>query len=132
MSITDPVADMLTRIRNANVAGHNRTDIPASKVKTGIAHILYEEGFIKNYKVVTENNKEILRLYLKYENDEETPITNLKRVSKPGRRHYVKADELPRVRGGLGIAILSTSKGIMTAKSCSKANIGGEVLCYVW
>jgi small subunit ribosomal protein S8 len=106
--------------------------MPTSKIKVGIAHILYEEGFIKNYKVVTEDNTEVLKLYLKYEDEEESSISNLKRVSKPGRRYYVRAKELPRVRGGLGIAILSSSKGIMTAKKCKKSNIGGEVLCYVW
>jgi len=132
MSMTDPIADMLTRIRNAKVAGHKQVEMPASKMKTGIAHILHEEGFIKNYKSIEDNKQGILRLYLKFEDDEEGPISDLRRISKPGRRIYSKAKDLPKVRRGLGIAILSTSKGVMSAKQGRKVNVGGEVLCYVW
>lgn len=132
MSMTDPIADMLTRIRNANIAGKKRVELPASKIKSGIAHLLHEEGFIRNYRLIEDNKQGILILYLKYGENDKKVITNLKRISKPGRRIYVKAKEHPRVRGGLGIAILSTSKGVMTAKQCRENNVGGEVVCYVW
>jgi len=133
MSMTDPIADMLTQIRNANIAEHERVEVPASKMKSGIARILHEEGFIRNYRFIKDNKQGILRLYLKYdEENKDKVITNLRRISKPGRRIYTNAKELPRVRGGMGIAILSTSKGLMTAKQCKKANVGGEVVCYVW
>lgn len=130
--MTDPIADMLARMKNALRAGHQRVDVPASKIKTEIARILKEEGYIVNYKPVTEGNKRILRIYLKYGEAGEQVITNLERVSRPGRRVYVKVSEIPRVRGGLGIAILSTSQGIMTGHSARRKNLGGEVLCYVY
>lgn len=130
--MTDPIADMLARIKNALRAGHQRVDVPASKIKAEIARILKEEGYIVNYKPVVEGNKKILRIYLKYGDGGEQVITNLERVSRPGRRVYVKAGEIPRVRGGLGIAILSTSQGLMTGQSARRKNLGGEVLCYVY
>ncbi len=129
--MTDPIADMLARMKNALRAGHQRVDVPASKIKAEIARILKEEGYIVNYKPVVEGNKKILRIYLKYGDAGEQVITNLERVSRPGRRVYVKASEIPRVRGGLGIAILSTSQGLMTGQSARRRNLGGEVLCYV-
>jgi len=132
MSMTDPIADMLTRIRNANMANHERVEVPASKIKSEIARILHEEGYIRNYRFIEDNKQGILRLYLKYGENEEKVITNLKRISKPGRRIYVNSKDIPRVRGGLGTAILSTSKGVMTDKQCKEANVGGEVLCYIW
>ena len=133
MSMTDPIADMLTRIRNANMAGHERVEIPSSKVKSEIARILTEEGFVRNYRLIDDGRQGILRIYLKYGNTKkEKVITNLKRISKPGRRIYAKSDSLPRVYGGLGVAILSTSNGIKTTPECRKEKIGGEVLCYVW
>jgi len=133
MSMTDPIADMLTRIRNANIAGHERVEIPSSKVKIEIARILAEEGFIRNYRLIEDRKQGILRIYLKYGNTKkENVITNIRRISKPGRRVYVKADSLPRVYGGLGIAILSTSSGVKTTSQCRSDKIGGEVLCYVW
>jgi small subunit ribosomal protein S8 len=130
--MTDPIADMLTRIRNALRARHPRVDVPASKMKVEIARILKEEGYINNYKVMGEGAKKTLRLYLKYGPDGETPILNLERVSRPGRRIYVGAKEIPRVLGGLGIAILSTPHGIMTGREARRRNVGGEVLCYVY
>ncbi len=133
MSMTDPIADMLTRIRNANMAGHERVEIPSSKVKSEIARILTEEGFVRNYRLLDDGKQGILRIYLKYgDTKKEKVITNLRRISKPGRRIYAKSDSLPRVYGGLGIAILSTSNGIKTTPQCRKEKIGGEVLCYVW
>jgi small subunit ribosomal protein S8 len=132
MSMTDPIADMLTRIRNANTVGHERVEIPASKLKEQVAKILYEEGYIRNYRFIEDGKQGILRVYLKYGEKKEKVITQLKRISKPGRRVYVSKDELPRVIGGLGIAILSTSQGIMTAAQCRKAGVGGEVICHVW
>lgn len=130
--MTDPIADMLARMKNALRAGHQRVDVPASKIKAEIARILKEEGYIVNYKPVVEGNKKILRIYLKYGDAGEQVITNLERISRPGRRVYVKASEIPRVRGGLGIAILSTSQGLMTGQSARRKNLGGEVLCYVY
>jgi len=132
MSMTDPIADMLTRIRNANMVGHERVEIPASKIKEQIARILYEQGYIRNYRFIEDGKQGILRVYLKYGENKEKVITQLKRISKPGRRVYVDKDKLPRVLGGLGIAILSTSQGIMTSAQSRKAGVGGEVLCYVW
>ena len=133
MSMTDPIADMLTRIRNANMAGHERVEIPSSKVKSEIARILTEEGFVRNYRLLDDGKQGILRIYLKYgTTKKEKVITNLRRISKPGRRIYAKSDSLPSVYGGLGVAILSTSNGIKTTPQCRKEKIGGEVLCYVW
>jgi len=133
MSMTDPSADMLTRIRNANMAGHERVEIPSSKVKSEIARILTEEGFVRNYRLLDDGKQGILRIYLKYgTTKKEKVITNLRRISKPGRRIYAKSDSLPSVYGGLGVAILSTSNGIKTTPQCRKEKIGGEVLCYVW
>ena len=133
MAMTDPIADMLTRMRNANMAGHERVEIPASKIKLGIAHILTEEGFVRNYSFIEDGKQGILRIHLKYgAHNKEKAITDLKRISKPGRRVYVKSDKLPRVYGDLGIAILSTSQGLKTSIECRRAKIGGEVLCYVW
>jgi len=130
--MTDPIADMLTRIRNANHAGHEYVDVPASKIKANIATILKKEKFIKNYKFIDDKKQGILRIYLKYGPKRERVITDLKRISKPGLRIYVTKDEIPKVLGGIGIAIISTSKGIMIDKTCKKMGVGGEVLCYVW
>ena len=132
MSMTDPIADMLTRIRNANMVRHDRVEIPASKLKLEIARILHAEGFLRNYRLIDDRKQGILRIYLKYGENQEKVITGIKRISKPGRRVYVKANDLPRVYGDLGIAILSTSQGVKTAIECRKASVGGEVLCFVW
>ncbi|MBM3239818.1 30S ribosomal protein S8 [Candidatus Poribacteria bacterium] len=132
MSMTDPIADMLTRIRNANMVGHERVEIPASKFKEQIARILYEEGYIRNYRFIEGSKQGILRVYLKYGENKEKVITQIKRISKPGRRVYVREEQLSRVLGGLGISILSTSQGIMTGAQCRKAGVGGELLCHVW
>lgn len=132
MVMTDPIADMLTRIRNGNNAKHETVDIPASNMKKSIANILLEEGFIKGYDVIEDAKQGILRVQLKYGKDNEKIITGLKRISKPGLRVYVKSDEIPRVLGGLGIAVLSTSKGIITDKEARKEGVGGEVICYIW
>ncbi|MBR4672401.1 MAG: 30S ribosomal protein S8 [Bacilli bacterium] len=130
--VTDTIADMLTRIRNANSMGYEEVTVPASKLKVELARILKEEGFIKEYKVVSEGVEKNILLTLKYGNKKERVITGLKRISKPGLRVYVKSDEVPKVLNGLGIAIMSTSKGIMTDKEARKQNLGGEVLAYVW
>ena len=130
--MTDPVADLLTRIRNANMIYRETVDVPASKLKKAIVEILREEGFIKNYEVLQDGARQTLRIYLKYGNNRERVISGLKRISKPGLRVYAQKDEIPRVLGGLGIAILSTSKGVMTDRQARKLGIGGEVLCYVW
>jgi small subunit ribosomal protein S8 len=130
--VTDTIADMLTRIRNANSMGYEEVTVPASKLKVELARILKEEGFIKEYKVVSEDVQKNILLTLKYGNKKEKVITGLKRISKPGLRVYVKSDEVPKVLNGLGIAIISTSKGIMTDKEARKQNLGGEVLAYVW
>jgi len=132
MHITDPIADMLTRIRNASAAKHASVDIPASKMKKAIADILLEEGYIKNYQLIEDGIQGIIKVTLKYNNSTEKAITGLRRVSKPGLRVYAGADELPRVLRGLGIAIISTSKGVMTDKKARVANVGGEVLAFVW
>lgn len=132
MGITDPIADMLTRIRNANSAGHNQVDIPASKLKLKIAKVLREEGFIKDYYFIRSGAQGIIRVFLKYTSEGQKILTNLKRVSKPGLRIYKKAKNLPKVRGGRGIVVLSTSNGIMTAGKARELGIGGEILCYVW
>ncbi|QSQ08981.1 30S ribosomal protein S8 [Koleobacter methoxysyntrophicus] len=132
MVMTDPIADMLTRIRNANIVRHEAVEIPASNIKKAIAQTLKDEGFIKDFEVLEDNKQGIIKIYLKYGPNKERVITGLKRISKPGLRVYAKKDEIPRVLGGLGIAILSTSKGIMTDKNARKEGIGGEVLCYIW
>ena len=131
MQITDPVADMLTRIRNAGSAKHATVDVPASNMKKAIAEILLEEGYIKNYQIINDGLQGIIRITLKY-NGGEKAITGLRRVSKPGLRVYAGADVLPRVLRGLGIAIISTSKGIMTDKKAREAHVGGEVLAFIW
>ena len=130
--VTDPIADMLTRIRNANQMRNKEVEIPASKIKVEIARILKEEGFIVDYKTKKNNVQDVLVLTLKYGENKERVITGLKRISKPGLRAYVKADEVPKVLNGLGIAIISTSKGVMTDKNARQQSLGGEVLAYVW
>ena len=130
--VTDTIADMLTRIRNANSMGYEEVSVPSSKLKVELARILKEEGFIKDYKVVSEGVEKNIQLTLKYGKKKEKVITGLKRISKPGLRVYVRSDEVPKVLNGLGIAIISTSKGIMTDKEARKQNLGGEVLAYVW
>ena len=131
MHITDPIADMLTRIRNANSARHDTVDVPASNMKKSIAQILLDEGYIKSYQIVDDGTQGVIHITLKY-NGKDKVITGLRRVSKPGLRVYVGADELPRVLRGLGIAIVSTSKGVMTDKAARAAHVGGEVLVFVW
>ena len=131
MHITDPIADMLTRIRNANSARHDTVDVPASNMKKSIAQILLDEGYIKSYQIVDDGTQGVNHITLKY-NGKDKVITGLRRVSKPGLRVYVGADELPRVLRGLGIAIVSTSKGVMTDKAARAAHVGGEVLAFVW
>ena len=130
--MTDPIADMLTRIRNANVMRYKEVEVPASKLKEEIARILKEEGFINDYKIKKNSVQNTIVLSLRYTEKRERVITGLKRISKPGLRVYVKADEVPKVLNGLGIAILSTSKGLMTDKNARKENLGGEVLAYIW
>ena len=130
--VTDPIADMLTRIRNANQMRYKEVEVPASKMKIEIARILKEEGFINDYKVKKNDVQSILVLMLKYSDKKERVITGLKRISKPGLRVYAKAEELPRVLNGLGIAIVSTSKGVMTDKQARRESLGGEVLAFVW
>ena len=132
MHITDPVADMLTRIRNANSAKHDTVDVPASNMKKSIAQILLDEGYIKNFQIVDDGTQGVIHITLKYNAGKEKVISGLRRVSKPGLRVYVGADELPRVLRGLGIAIISTSKGVMTDKKARELNVGGEVLAFVW
>lgn len=132
MQITDPIADLLTRIRNANSAKHETVDVPASNMKKAIVEILNEEGYIKGYKVIEDGKQGVIRITLKYGANKEKTISGLKRVSKPGLRIYAGADEMPRVLKGLGIAIVSTSKGIMTDKKARAEHIGGEVLAFVW
>lgn len=129
---TDPIADFLTRLRNAAAAKHQRVDVPVSKLKTEIARILKEEGYISNYKATEEEGHKIIRIYLKYGSNNEAAISNVERVSRPGCRVYVRRTEIPRVLGGLGINILTTPKGVMTGRQARKAGLGGEVLCQVW
>ncbi len=132
MTMTDPLADMFTRIRNGSKEKFEKVDIPSSKLKREVAKVLKEEGFIKNFRVVTdERQRELIRIFLKYDATKKAVI-HLRRVSRPGRRVYVGADRLPSVMSGLGISILSTPRGILTDKGARKANVGGEVLCYVW
>ncbi|WP_294705629.1 30S ribosomal protein S8 [uncultured Fusobacterium sp.] len=131
MYLTDPIADMLTRIRNANAVMHEKVDVPHSTLKDRIAEILKEEGYIANYKVVTDGNKKNIRVYLKYDGKERV-IKGIKRISKPGRRVYSSVEDMPRVLSGLGIAIVSTSKGIVTDRVARRENVGGEILAFVW
>jgi small subunit ribosomal protein S8 len=132
MSMTDPIADFLTRVRNAIMAKHRMVDIPSSKLKMKMAQILYEQKFIKNYILIEDGKQNILRIFLKYDKTGTALINELKRVSTPGRRYYVDLENLPRVKNNTGIAILSTSKGVMTERDARKNNVGGEVLCYIW
>ena len=132
MAMTDVIADMLTRIRNANDVGHPEVDIPSSKMKVAIAKTLKEEGYIKDYEVIDDGKQGILKVYLKYGPNKQKVITVIKRISKPGLRIYANKNEIPKVMGGIGTVILSTSKGIMTDKEARKLQIGGEVICYVW
>ena len=132
MQITDPIADLLTRIRNANTSRHETVDCPASKLKAAIVEILAEEGYIKSYQIIEDGKQGVIRITLKYAPNGEKVISGLKRVSKPGLRYYASAEEMPRVLKGLGTAIVSTSKGVMTDKAARKEHIGGEVLCFVW
>ena len=132
MNITDPIADMLTRIRNANSAKHKTVDVPASKMKTAIAEILFKEGYIKSFELINDETQGIIRITLKYDEKGTRVIDGIKRISKPGLRVYASREELPRVLNGLGIAIISTSKGLKTDKEAREAGIGGEVLAYIW
>lgn len=132
MVMTDPIADLLTRIRNANSVYHEKVEIPASNIKRSIAEILKAEGFIKDYEFAADSKQGVLRISLKYGPNREKVINGIKRISKPGLRVYVKSDHLPRVLGGLGIAVISTSQGIMTDKQARKNGLGGEVIAYVW
>ena len=132
MTMTDPVADMLTRIRDANTAGHATVDIPASKIKKNIAEILVKEGYIKGYEVVAGETQDIIRVTMKYGPEKTKVISGIKKISKPGLKVYAKANEVPKVLGGLGIAIISTNKGVMTDKEARRQNVGGEVLAYIW
>lgn len=132
MVMTDPIADMLTRIRNANSVYHDKVEIPSSKIKEAIALILKNEGFIRDYEVIADNKQNVIKVSLKYGANREKVISGLKRISKPGLRVYSQKDQLPKVLGGLGIAIISTSRGVMTDKEARKAGLGGEVLAYVW
>ena len=132
MTMTDPIADMLTRIRNANVVKHETVDVPASNMKKELSRILLEEGFIRGYDVIEDGKQGIIRIQLKYGQAGERVISGLKRISKPGMRVYAANQEVPKVLNGLGISIISTSKGILTDKQARKENVGGEVICYVW
>ena len=132
MNTTDPIADMLTRIRNANSAKHKTVDVPASKMKTAIAEILFREGYIKSFEVISNENQGIIRITLKYDEKGTRVIDGIKRISKPGLRVYAGKEELPKVLNGIGIAIISTSKGLKTDKEAREAGMGGEVLAYVW
>lgn len=132
MVMTDPVADMLTRIRNANSVYHDKVEIPGSKIKEAIAVILKAEGFIKDFETIADNKQNTIRVSLKYGSNREKVISGIKRISKPGLRVYAKKDQLPRVLGGLGVAIISTSQGMMTDKAARKAGLGGEVVAYIW
>ncbi len=132
MQITDPIADMLTRIRNANSAKHESVDVPASNMKKAIAQILLEEGYIKNYQVIEDDKQGVIKVTLKYGENKSKVISGLKRISKPGLRVYASCEKLPRVLNGLGVAVISTSKGIMTDKQARAQKIGGEVLAFIW
>lgn len=132
MVMTDPIADMLARIRNANVVRHEKLDIPSSKLKAEIADILKREGYVRDYEVIQDNKQGILRIFLKYGANNERVITGLKRISKPGLRVYAKADEVPKVLNGLGTAVVSTSKGVLSDKEARAQAVGGEVLAYIW
>jgi small subunit ribosomal protein S8 len=130
--MTDPVADMLTRIRNANMVKLQKVDIPSSNLKISIANVLKQEGFIKNYKVISDSLQGILRVYLKYIDEKDSVINEIKRVSKPGGRVYVKSEDIPFIKSGLGVAVLSTSKGVITDNAARKAGVGGELICTIW
>ncbi|MET3684019.1 small subunit ribosomal protein S8 [Alkalibacillus flavidus] len=132
MAMTDPIADLLTRIRNANMVRHDQLEVPASNLKKEIVDILKREGFIRDYEFIEDNKQGVLRLFLKYGTDNERVITGIKKISKPGLRVYVKSDEVPRVLNGLGIAVVSTSNGVLTDKEARQQAVGGEVLAYVW
>ena len=132
MNTTDPIADMLTRIRNANNAKHKTVDVPSSKMKTAIAEILFKEGYIKSFEIISDENQGIIRITLKYDEKGTRVIDGIKRISKPGLRVYANKEELPRVLNGLGTAIISTSQGLKTDKEAREAGIGGEVLAYIW
>ena len=132
MHITDPIADMLTRIRNANNAKHDTVDVPASNMKKAIAQILLDEGYIKNFQLIDDGTQGVIRVTLKYYAGKEKVISGLRRVSKPGLRVYAKSTNLPKVRGGLGVAILSTSSGLLTDRQAAEKGVGGEVLAYIW
>ncbi len=132
MVMTDPIADFLTRIRNANSVNHEKVEIPASRLKRTLAQILKDEGMIRDFEYVEDGKQGILRVHLKYGPNKQKVITGLKRISRPGLRVYAKKDEVPRILGGLGLAIVSTSQGVMTDKQARKLGLGGEVLCYVW
>ncbi len=132
MQITDPIADMLTRIRNASTAKHDTVDVPASNMKKAIAEILLEEGYIKNFQLIDNSTQGIIRITLKYGANKAKTINGLRRISKPGLRVYAKSEELPKVLKGLGIALVSTSKGIMTDKKARQEHVGGEILAYIW
>lgn len=132
MAMTDPIADMLTRIRNAGLAKHPKCDVPASKLKIAVAEVLKDLGYIKNFKTAADNKQGVLRIYLKFDNENKHVIHEIKRISSPGRRVYVGKDEIPVVKNGLGCAILSTSKGVMHDAAAREAQVGGEILCSVW
>ncbi|MBQ2867515.1 MAG: 30S ribosomal protein S8 [Firmicutes bacterium] len=132
MTMTDPIADMLTRIRNANTVGHATVEIPASKMKKAIAEILKEEGYIRGYEVIEDGKQGIIKVSMKYGPDKTKVISGIKKISKPGLKVYAKAEDVPKVLGGLGIAIISTSNGLITDKQARKLGVGGEVICYVW
>ena len=132
MTMTDPIADMLTRIRNANTVGHETVEIPASKMKKAIAEILKEEGYIADFDIIDDNKQGIIKVTMKYGANKEKVITGIKKISKPGLKVYAKANDVPRVLGGLGTAIIPTSKGVVSDKEARKMGVGGEVICYVW
>ncbi|WP_258358897.1 30S ribosomal protein S8 [Moorella sulfitireducens (nom. illeg.)] len=130
--MTDPIADFLTRIRNANMVYQEKVEVPASKMKRAIAEIMKNEGYIKNYEYIEDDKQGVLRIYLKYGPNKEKVITGIKRISRPGLRIYARKGEIPKVLGGLGVAIISTSKGILTDKQARREGVGGEVICYIW
>lgn len=132
MTMTDPIADMLTRIRNANTVGHETVDIPASKIKKSIAEILLEEGYIKGFEEIDDNKQGIIKIDMKYGANKERVISGIKKISKPGLKVYAKANQVPRVLGGLGVAIISSSKGVVSDKKARELGVGGEVICYIW